>query len=113
MVTWTQKSKGMKKLVTAKMLHAVESHKFKKKGDVVQYAASHPGALSGYFLATCFQRLCKGTVGTQSDLLKVNVAQWASQHAGLSDIRGIREVATLSHAMAACMLFGNRVVFPL
>ena len=38
---------------------------------------------------------------SQSDLMKVNVAQWASQNAGLSDIRDIREVATLSHAMDA------------
>ena len=67
----------------------------------MQYAATHPGALSGYFLATCYQRLSKGTIGTQGDLARVSVAQWASSRAGLSDIRDAREVATLAHAMDA------------
>ena len=61
----------------------------------------HPVALGSYFLATCFQRLSKGTIATQGDLSKVSVAQWASSHAGLSDIRDTREVATLAHAMDA------------
>jgi len=100
-VKWTQSRSGGRKQVTARMLHAVEGHRFKKKGDVVQYAATHPGALSGYFLAQCFARLSKGTVSTQGDLNKVSVAQWASQHAGLSDIRDTREVATLASAMDA------------
>ena len=100
-VKWTQSRSGGRKQVTARMLHAVEGHRFKKKGDVVQYAATHPGALSGYFLAQCFARLSKGAVSTQGDLNKVSVAQWASQHAGLSDIRDTREVATLACAMDA------------
>ena len=86
------------------MLHALEGYRFKKKGDVVQYAAKHPGALSGYFLATCYQSASKGTIGTigtQGDLSRVSVAQWASNQSGLSGIHDTREVATLAHAVDA------------
>ena len=85
--------------MSARMLHSVEAHKFKKRRDVVQFAANNPGALSGYFLAPVFSRLCKGVFRQQGDLQTVSVSAWAAQHSGLTDIRDLREIQTLAYAM--------------
>ena len=98
-IRWSTSARSRKKEVTPRMLHAVEAHKFRKRGDVVQFAARHPGALSGYFLASVYGRLSKGVVRRQGDLQSVSVSQWAAAHSGLTDIRDLREAQTLSYVM--------------
>eukprot|EP00973_Karenia_brevis_P033286 4592617-Karenia_brevis.AAC.1 len=73
--------------------------KFKKRGDLVAFAAKHPGALSGYFLAGVYSRLSKGMATKASDLNRVSVSQWASQHTGLTELRDLREVQNIALAM--------------
>ena len=46
---WKDRTK--KKKVTPQQLNKIETVKSKRKGDLVPFAASHPGALSAFFLA--------------------------------------------------------------
>ncbi len=73
--------------------------KFKKRGNVVTYAAQHPGALSAFFLAGVLARLSKGLLRRTKQLREASVVQWASQCAGLTEVRDIREVLTLAQVM--------------
>ena len=47
-------------------------------------------------MAGIHARMSAGIVRRTSDLRKVSVQQWAQQHTGLSEVRDIREVATLA-----------------
>ena len=80
-------------------VHAIDSQKFKRKGELVAYATKNPGALSAHFLASIYARLSKGRVERSSQLREANVVTWASQHSGLSEVRDVREVLTLAEAM--------------
>ena len=84
-----------------KDLHALEEVKFKQKGSLQAYAASHPGALSAHFLAGIYARLSKGRLTKSSQLRQADVSTWASQFSGLTEIRDVREVLTLAEAMNA------------
>ena len=94
---WRQKGKDKK--VSYEEVHAIDSQKFKRKGELVAYATKNPGALSAHFLASIYARLSKGRVERSSQLREANVVTWASQHSGLSEVRDVREVLTLAEAM--------------
>ena len=77
----------------------VDQLKFKKRGDLVSFAAKNPGALTAHFLAGVFARLSKGTVHRSSQLREASVTAWAHQHAGLTEPRDIKEVLTLAEIL--------------
>lgn len=82
------------------MLSYVEGMRLTRKGDLVAFAAKRPGALSGWFLAGVYARLCKGSVRRSRHLREANVGAWVSQ-CGLTDIRDLREVMTLAAVIGA------------
>ena len=90
---------GKSKSVSYNDLAHVDQLKFKKKGDLVAFAAKHPGALTAHFLAGVFTRLSKGTLAKSSQLRDVSVASWAHQFAGLSELRDMKEVLTLAEIL--------------
>ena len=91
--------KGKTRAVDYEDVHSLDAQKFKRKGELMAYASKHPGALSAHFLASIFARLSKGRLTKSSQLREANVVAWASQHSGLTEIRDVREVLTLSEAM--------------
>ncbi|CAE7221804.1 unnamed protein product [Symbiodinium sp. CCMP2592] len=80
-------------------LSHVDGLKWKKKGDLVAFAAKHPGALTAHFLAGVYARLSKGTMTRTSQLREASVAAWAHQFTGLSEIRDLKEVLTLAEIL--------------
>ena len=62
-------------------------------------AATHPGALSGFFLAMVHQKICQGVVRQTKQLRLANVSQWVTSHSGVSEVRDVREAATLGYVM--------------
>ena len=99
MVTW--KSQGKNRKLKPQTVRALEVHKFKARGDLLTFAARHPGALSGFFLAMVHQRLSQGIIKNSRDLREVSVQAWAERHSGLSELRDLREVMTLAAVMDA------------
>ena len=79
----------------------LEKHKFKQKGDLVAYAAKYPGAMIGYLLTAVYAKLTKGLPSSTEHRHGVNVSTWAAQHTGLTEVRDLREVATLAAAIDA------------
>lgn len=94
---WKEAAKD--KSVSYADLSHVDQLKFKKKGDLVNFAARHPGALTAHFLAGVYARLSKGTISRSSQLRDVSVAAWAHQFSGLTEVRDIKEVITLSEIL--------------
>ena len=90
---WRENGKNRK--VRAKELTRLDGEKFKKTGDVIAYAESHPGALGAFFLAAIYQRMTKGLLTESKQLRDVNCSQWAAAHSGLQEMRDLREVQTL------------------
>jgi len=78
------KESGRDKGVSYTDLNHVEQLKLKKKGDLISFAARHPGALTAHFLAGVYARLSKGTTSRTSQLREVSVASWAHQFSGLT-----------------------------
>eukprot|EP00971_Amphidinium_carterae_P325574 6455927-Amphidinium_carterae.1 len=95
-MVWTA---GRGRKVTVDMETRVEQEKFKTRSDLIAFASKHPGALSAHFLNLVHQKLNQGRIHHSTDLHKVNVSQWATQFAGLSEVRDQREAQTLAAAM--------------
>ena len=94
---WKPKSKD--RAVKPQQVHRLEGVRFKKKGDLTSFAAQHPGALSGFFLAGVYAKACKGVMVNRSKQLRAaNVMAWVEK-AGLKEVRDIREVMTLASIM--------------
>ena len=100
-MTWRPKKKGRNRSVSPKSLRKLDSYKFKARSELLGFAASHPGALSGHFLAMIHEKLAKGSVAKERQLSEASVAQWAVSHSGLKDVRDQREVLTLATVMDA------------
>ena len=96
-VIWKSGSKNKK--IKASQVRKVDTMKFKAHGDVLSFASKHPGALSGFFLSMCHQKISQGTVHESKQLARVPMTVWAQQHSGLSELRDLREVQTLALAM--------------
>ena len=90
------RARGKNREVTPQELHELETQRFKHRGALLSYAARHPGALAASFLAEVHRRCGLGAVRQSKDLRKAPVKTWASDKTGLSDVRDLREVATLA-----------------
>ena len=91
--------------MTAGDLARMDAEKFKgQRSALLTFAAKHPGALTAHFLSQVRSRL-KGPAGrmTQTRHLRdCSVLEWAqSGHAGVTEIRDLREVYTLSTILDA------------
>ena len=87
-LTWKEQSRNRK--ISPSALRALEQRRFKATGELLASAASHLGALNGYFLALVHQMLCQGPVLENRQLHKANVNQWVAGHAGLAEKRDVR-----------------------
>ena len=82
-------------------VRALEGRRFKARGELLTFAAKSPGALSGYFLSMIHQKLSAGRVTQTKQLRDVSVSSWAERHAGVTETRDQREIATLAAVMDA------------
>eukprot|EP00435_Cladocopium_sp_Y103_P036094 s2046_g9.t1 len=92
---------GTDRRVPLASLTHVDQLKLKKRGDLVAFAARHPGALTAHFLASVYSRLSKGALTRSSQLREVSVTSWAQQFSGLTEVRDIKEVTTLAEILDA------------
>ena len=90
---------GEARKIKPSLRNFLDGIKWKKRGDLLQFATKNPGALTAHFLAGVHLRLSKGQVEHTKALKRVSVAGWADEHSGLSEVRDRREVATLAAAM--------------
>jgi hypothetical protein len=97
-VVWKD-TKGKGKKVKPESLQAMEALKFKKRGDLLSFAAVKRGALAAQFLTSVRCKLQRGSITRESDLRDVEVAAWCSQYSGVTDANAKREVETLSNVM--------------
>ena len=74
----------------------METEKFRARGDLLAFAAKHPGALSGYFLAMIHRKLSQGRLQRTGQLRNVSTTAWAAQYTGLTEQRDLKEVMTLA-----------------
>ena len=79
-VTW--KPKGRDRSVSPRRLRALDSKRFKARAELLAFAATHPGALSGHCLAMIHEKLGRGTARRTGDLCKTSVAQWVTSFGG-------------------------------
>ena len=93
------KEKGKDKKVSYEDLTHVDQLRLKKKGDLLNFAAKNPGALTAHFLAGVYARLSKGTIHRSSQLREASVSAWAHQHSGLTEPRDLKEVLTLAEVL--------------
>lgn len=93
------KEKGKDKKVSYEDLTHVDQLRLKKKGDLLNFAAKHPGALTAHFLAGVYARLSKGTISRSSQLREASVCAWAHSHSGLTEPRDLKEVITLAEVL--------------
>lgn len=93
-VRW--RHKGHNRPVDPRSLSKLETVRFKRRGELLAYAATHPGALTGGFLAAVHQRCGLGAVRESKQLRNVSVRTWAAREAGVNELRDQREVATLA-----------------
>jgi len=77
----------------------LDTLRWKARGDLLTFAAKHPGALSGYFLAMVHAKMGLGTIRKTSQLQSAQVATWCGKHGGVTEIRDTREMATLAMVM--------------
>ena len=73
--------------------------RFKKRADLLQYAARHPGALATQFLLACREKLSQRAARGTSDLFDLDLTKWGRDLTGLKDIRDQREAQTLAQIL--------------
>ena len=68
--------------------------RFKRRSDLLNFAARHPRALAGHFLAQVRERLSRGEPRSGKELLETDVGAWVPV-SGLKEVRDVREAAVL------------------
>ena len=94
---WKDRTKTEK--VTPQQLNKIESMKSKRKGDLVSFAASHPGALGAFFLAGVYAYMHKGMITKSSQLRDLSLSSCAAQSTGLTEVRDLRGIMTIAAAI--------------
>ena len=67
---------------------------FKRRPDLLNFAAKRPGALAAHFLAQVRERLSKGEPRSGKELLETDAASWIPV-SGLKEVRDLREATVL------------------
>ena len=97
-VRW--RSKGKSREVTAVSMGKVDTRKFKKRSDLLIFAAKHPGALTANFINAIRQKLMRGGIVKTSQLRDVEMTEFITTGAaGLKEVRDRREAMTILQAM--------------
>ena len=93
---------GPNRKIKFEELSRFATRKFRDQSEVVAFAASHPGALSGFFFSvSCYRRAHQGLMTKTRDLRHQSVVTWVANHSGLTETRDRREALTLAMAMDA------------
>ena len=95
------RAKGHSRAVSPGKLQRFAAKKFRDQPDVIAFAATHPGALSGFFLAMVHQRVSQGLIRESRQLRGHSVVDWVQRCSGLVELRDTREAQTLAMAMDA------------
>lgn len=97
-VKW--KMEGRSKDVTAVSMGKVDAKKFKKRADLLIFAAKHPGALTANFINALRQKLMRGGILRTSQLRDIEMTEFITTGAaGLKEARDRREALTILQAM--------------
>ena len=97
-VRW--RSKGKSREVNAVSMGKVDTRKFKKRSDLLIFAAKHPGALTANFINAIRQKLMRGGIVKTSQLRDVEMTEFITTGAaGLKEVRDRREAMTILQAM--------------
>jgi len=97
-VKW--KMEGRSKDVTAVSMGKVDAKKFKKRADLLIFAAKHPGALTANFINALRQKLMRGGILRTSQLRDIEMTEFITAGAaGLKEVRDRREALTILQAM--------------
>ena len=97
-VKW--KMEGRSKDVTAVSMGKVDAKKFKKRADLLIFAAKHPGALTANFINALRQKLMRGGILRTSQLRDIEMTEFITTGAaGLKEVRDRQEALTILQAM--------------
>ena len=80
-------------------LHQIAKEPFKRRADLLAFAAEQPGALTASFLSGVHLQMMQGQITKRSQLKDVSVSAWAQKHSHVSDMRDSREIASLGATM--------------
>jgi hypothetical protein len=93
------RASGRNKKVEPKKVQRFASRRFRDQGDVIAFAASHPGALTAHFLHLVHQRFSQLTMKETKQYRSHSIVDWALHHSGLTETRDQKEVMTLALVM--------------
>ena len=85
--------------LSTKQLARMESLRFKKRADLVNFASRHPGGLTAHMMYQLRVRMMQGPPESMKDLYAVDAGIWSSTATGLKEVRDQREVAVLSRVL--------------
>lgn len=78
----------------------VDTRRFKKRSDLLIFAAQHPGALTANFINGIRQKLMKGGILKTGQLRDVELTEYVSTGAaGFKEVRDRREAMTILQVM--------------
>eukprot|EP00971_Amphidinium_carterae_P331187 6464604-Amphidinium_carterae.1 len=86
-------------------LHAISQEPFKRRADLLSFAARHKGALTASFLLGCHMALQKGSIKRSKQLRDVGVGTWAARFSSVTDVRDQREIQSIASAMDAIQVY--------
>ena len=93
------RAKGKNNRIDPKKVQKFAVRRFRDQGDVISFAAQHPGALTAHFLHMVHQRFTQLMMRETKQYRDHALVDWAAQHSGLSEVRDQKEVMTLCLAM--------------
>ena len=97
-VRW--KPHGKSRKVDAVAMNKVDTRRFKKRSDLLIFAAKHPGALAANFINGLRQKLMTGGIIKTSQLRDIELTEFViSGAAGFKEVRDRREAMTLLQTM--------------
>ena len=73
--------------------------RFKRRSDLVNFAARHPGALGALFLHHVRGRLSLPAPEKKDDLYQTDITTWAATATGLKEVGDMKEVQLLSKVL--------------
>jgi outer membrane biosynthesis protein TonB len=92
---------GSNRKIKVEELSRFATRKFRDQSEIISFAATHPGALTGFFLSMVHQRANQGLMAETKSLRTQSLVSWVANHAGLTEMRYRREALTLAMAMDA------------
>jgi hypothetical protein len=85
--------------ISSKGLAKLESLRFRKRCDLVNFAGRRPGALTAHLMYQLRTRMMQGAPESMKDLYAVDAGLWSATATGLKEVRDQREVAVLARIL--------------